>query len=281
MCGIVASGRLCWYETVGSDHGQLFAVDSMDLTGDGVDELIACAWDGTTYIFDRQCDCVVHDFDANVLAFAACKLTVSQPSCSSLESPAPNLSNSVGQYMGIQPCLIYATNDAVTVFVMGSSTQEADNKATLELLGSASVASKTAVIHDPGRPICYVRPPSLEEALRYRTPDLPERARALAQWSVHKRESTTTESGSERGSGAEEAAVVLQNFVYSCLFMVDGACEEPVEVLKVAEETDRGLPREVNSSSHRPHLNITHTLKITESFMFTIVKAINISDRKH
>jgi len=49
----------------------------------------------------------------------------------------------------------------------------------------------------------------------------------------------------------------------------------------MAEETDRGLPREVNSSSHRPHLNITHTLKITESFMFTIVKAINISDRKH
>ena len=28
----------------------------------------------------------------------------------------------------------------------------------------------------------------------------------------------------------------------------------------MAEETDRGLPREVNSSSHRPHLNITHTV---------------------
>ena len=38
----------------------------------------------------------------------------------------------------------------------------------------------------------------------------------------------------------------------------------------MAEETDRGLPREVNSSSHRPHLNITHTVWVRR--MIFVVK---------
>jgi hypothetical protein len=218
----VATNNLCWYETVGSNHGNIFALESIDVTGDGIDELISCAWDGTTYIFDRKCDCAVHDFDENVLAFTACHLTVS----SATTSVSSHSSSGMGQYKGTQPCLVYVTNDAVTVFVMGSSTQdfnamkegdktsmESNSAApieptpSLELLGSSSLLSKTAVIHDPGRPICYVRPPSLEEALRHRATNLPERALALVLRSAH---NANENRGNQR--------VELQTFFQSCLF---------------------------------------------------------------
>jgi len=41
----------------------------------------------------------------------------------------------------------------------------------------------------------------------------------------------------------------------------------------MAEETDRGLPREVNSSSHRPHLNITHTVWVRRMVLLLKMKS--------
>jgi hypothetical protein len=264
-----ASNQLCWYETVGANHGQIFALQSIDITGDGVDELIACAWDGTTYIFDQKCDCAVYDFDENVLAFLACNLTVSASNPASKlvnDSTALNANSSnnnrsdayssIGQYEGAQPCLLYATNDAVTVFVMGSSSSSNNSNnsnsnsnsttklstqeklpPSLELLGSTSIASKTAVIHDPGRPICYVRPPSLEEELRYRDKDLPERAFELVLRSL--------ENNDLRGSGTGNEKL-LHDFIQCCLYhSVDN---DPIDVLRAFRDELRNRMNEVMKS---------------------------------
>lgn len=50
------------------DH-HLFAICRLDVTGDGADEIIACAWDGQTYILDQNQNCVRFQFEEPVMAF--------------------------------------------------------------------------------------------------------------------------------------------------------------------------------------------------------------------
>ncbi|XP_011630167.1 KICSTOR complex protein ITFG2-like [Pogonomyrmex barbatus] len=50
------------------DH-QIFALCRLDVTGDGSDEIIACAWDGQTYILDQQRHSVRFQFEEPVRAF--------------------------------------------------------------------------------------------------------------------------------------------------------------------------------------------------------------------
>lgn len=57
---------------------QFFALSILDLTGDGNDEIIACAWDGMTYIFDQTGNCVEFQFDERVAAFAAGQYSVTR-----------------------------------------------------------------------------------------------------------------------------------------------------------------------------------------------------------
>ncbi|XP_062915725.1 KICSTOR complex protein ITFG2 isoform X1 [Mobula hypostoma] len=62
------SDKLLW--SVQVDH-QLFALEKLDVTGDGREEVVACAWDGQTYIIDQNRSVVRFQFDENVSAFCA------------------------------------------------------------------------------------------------------------------------------------------------------------------------------------------------------------------
>ncbi|MBN3320878.1 ITFG2 protein, partial [Atractosteus spatula] len=64
--------QLLW--SVQVDH-QLFALQKLDVTGDGREEVVACAWDGQTYIIDHNRMVVRFQFDENVNAFCAGQYT--------------------------------------------------------------------------------------------------------------------------------------------------------------------------------------------------------------
>ncbi|XP_010769789.1 integrin-alpha FG-GAP repeat-containing protein 2-like [Notothenia coriiceps] len=67
-----SSEQLLW--SVQVDH-QLFALQKLDVTGDGREEVVACAWDGQTYIIDHNRTAVRFQFDENVNAFCAGQYT--------------------------------------------------------------------------------------------------------------------------------------------------------------------------------------------------------------
>ncbi|XP_033015862.1 KICSTOR complex protein ITFG2 isoform X1 [Lacerta agilis] len=60
--------KLLW--SVQVDH-QLFALEKLDVTGNGHEEVIACAWDGQTYIIDHGRTVARFQVDENVSAFCA------------------------------------------------------------------------------------------------------------------------------------------------------------------------------------------------------------------
>ncbi|KAJ1165938.1 hypothetical protein NDU88_006355 [Pleurodeles waltl] len=60
--------KLLW--SVQVDH-QLFALEKLDVTGNGHEEVVACAWDGQTYIIDHNRTVVRFQVDENVSAFCA------------------------------------------------------------------------------------------------------------------------------------------------------------------------------------------------------------------
>ncbi|KFP08073.1 Integrin-alpha FG-GAP repeat-containing protein 2, partial [Calypte anna] len=72
--------KLLW--SVQVDH-QLFALEKLDVTGNGCEEVIACAWDGQTYIIDHNRTVVRFQADENVGAFCAglyaCKGGINSP----------------------------------------------------------------------------------------------------------------------------------------------------------------------------------------------------------
>ncbi|XP_053718607.1 KICSTOR complex protein ITFG2 isoform X2 [Synchiropus splendidus] len=67
-----SSEQLLWSMQV--DH-QLFALQKLDVTRDGREEVVACAWDGQTYIIDHNRTVVRFQFDENVNAFCAGQYT--------------------------------------------------------------------------------------------------------------------------------------------------------------------------------------------------------------
>ncbi|XP_028810475.1 KICSTOR complex protein ITFG2 [Denticeps clupeoides] len=67
-----SSEKLLW--SVQVDH-QLFSLQKLDVTGDGREEVVACAWDGQTYIIDHNRMVVRFQFDENVNAFCAGQYT--------------------------------------------------------------------------------------------------------------------------------------------------------------------------------------------------------------
>ncbi|XP_030070608.1 KICSTOR complex protein ITFG2 isoform X2 [Microcaecilia unicolor] len=62
------TGELLWSMKV--DH-QLFALEKLDVTDNGQEEVVACAWDGQTYIIDHNRTVVRFQVDENVNAFCA------------------------------------------------------------------------------------------------------------------------------------------------------------------------------------------------------------------
>lgn len=65
---LVRNGKIQWNLQV--DH-QLFAIYAMDVTANGNQEVIACAWDGNTYIVSHNTDCVRFTFPEFVNTFTA------------------------------------------------------------------------------------------------------------------------------------------------------------------------------------------------------------------
>uniref|UniRef100_A0A8C4NC71 PR/SET domain 4 n=1 Tax=Eptatretus burgeri TaxID=7764 RepID=A0A8C4NC71_EPTBU len=65
---LMEHGKQLWSLHV---DNQMFAMGKVDMTCDGCEEVVACAWDGQTYIIDRQCNVVRFQFDDNVCAFSA------------------------------------------------------------------------------------------------------------------------------------------------------------------------------------------------------------------
>lgn len=57
------------------DH-QIFALCRLDVTGDGADEIVACSWDGQTYILDQEQNSVRFQFEEPVRAFCTGKYSV-------------------------------------------------------------------------------------------------------------------------------------------------------------------------------------------------------------
>ncbi|EPQ14398.1 Integrin-alpha FG-GAP repeat-containing protein 2 [Myotis brandtii] len=86
--------KLLW--SVQVDH-QLFALEKLDVTGNGHEEVVACAWDGQTYIIDHNRTVVRFQVDENVRAFCA-GLYACKEGCNS-------------------PCLVYVTfNQKIYVY---------------------------------------------------------------------------------------------------------------------------------------------------------------------
>lgn len=50
------------------DH-QIFALTKLDMTGNGVDDIVVCSWDGQTYILDQEKNSVRFHLDEPVQAF--------------------------------------------------------------------------------------------------------------------------------------------------------------------------------------------------------------------
>ncbi|XP_057379649.1 KICSTOR complex protein ITFG2-like [Daphnia carinata] len=77
---MVRDEQILWSLQV--DH-QLFALSKLDITGDGREEVVACSWDGQTYIVNQEKQTVRFQFDQSVSAFTA--------GYYSLDSRAPSL----------------------------------------------------------------------------------------------------------------------------------------------------------------------------------------------
>lgn len=91
---LVDEDKILWSLYV--DH-QLFTLTKVDITGDGTEEVVACSWDGRTYLVNLSRDVVRFHFNEHVAAFCA------------------------GYYWmpgeGNVPCLIYVTfNNRVVVY---------------------------------------------------------------------------------------------------------------------------------------------------------------------
>ncbi|XP_075213351.1 KICSTOR complex protein ITFG2-like [Lycorma delicatula] len=65
---LVQDEQIIW--SIQMDH-QLFALSKLDLTGEGLDQIVACSWDGQTYILDQKKHCVHFQLEESVAVFCA------------------------------------------------------------------------------------------------------------------------------------------------------------------------------------------------------------------
>ncbi|CAH1991110.1 unnamed protein product [Acanthoscelides obtectus] len=56
------------YLAIAVDH-QIFALTKLDVTGNGADDIVACSWDGQTYILDQEKNSVRFNLNEAVQAF--------------------------------------------------------------------------------------------------------------------------------------------------------------------------------------------------------------------
>lgn len=121
---------------------------------------------------------------------------------------------------------------------------------SLELLEKVSDESKAAMVHDSSRPICYVRPPSLQECLLHRDKYLPERALALANDAKERmKDEGTAQSNSSSTSAAGEKQqtkmIMLQTFYKSCLNQcVEGEHDDILDILTTYRDELKAMKKE-------------------------------------
>jgi hypothetical protein len=58
------------FRSIQVDH-QLLALTKLDITGDGRDEIVACSWDGHTYILDQEKCSVCFQLEESVMSFCS------------------------------------------------------------------------------------------------------------------------------------------------------------------------------------------------------------------
>lgn len=57
-----------YFRAIAVDY-QIFALTKLDVTRNGSDDIVVCSWDGQTYIFDQDKNCVRFHLDEPVQAF--------------------------------------------------------------------------------------------------------------------------------------------------------------------------------------------------------------------
>lgn len=72
---LVENKQILWSLQV--DH-QLFSLTKLDITGNGKEEVVCCAWDGQTYVVNHTRDVVRYHFEENVKAFTAGQYSVTE-----------------------------------------------------------------------------------------------------------------------------------------------------------------------------------------------------------
>lgn len=103
------TSRFLWSSSV-DETCKLFALSKLDITGDGNEQVVACTWDGQTYIIDNLKNVVKFAFGENVMAFLAGSYAV---------NPGQN-----------SPCLVYVTfSNQVVIYwdVMHASNAPSNN----------------------------------------------------------------------------------------------------------------------------------------------------------
>lgn len=117
------------------DH-QIFALCRLDVTGNNSDEIIACAWDGQTYILDQQRHSVRFQFEEPVRAFCTGNYNVT-PGTSSPSLVYNTFNNKIFLYYDvILPSMTINPINPIKDF-------ESDEMQTLkELLGECSISEK-------------------------------------------------------------------------------------------------------------------------------------------
>ena len=63
---LACGSEVLWEVSLGQ---QLFCLARLDATGDGLDELVACAWNGATFFCDAARNVVLYQFEEEVCAF--------------------------------------------------------------------------------------------------------------------------------------------------------------------------------------------------------------------
>ncbi|XP_013793831.1 KICSTOR complex protein ITFG2-like [Limulus polyphemus] len=136
---LVDQDEILWALQV--DH-QLFCLTKLDIIRDGKEEIIACAWDGQTYIVNQDCQSVRFHFEEPVCTFTAGYYSIS------LNQTVPcfvyaTFSNRLYLYHGVQLPAIRTTN----LFEVMKQDPEQETMLNLLDIDKTNISSQQALYH--------------------------------------------------------------------------------------------------------------------------------------
>lgn len=71
VVSVIDACQVIWQKKL---NQQLFGVSGIDITGNGYENLVFSSWDGSTYIFDQENNCLQFQFEDQVCGFIAGRL---------------------------------------------------------------------------------------------------------------------------------------------------------------------------------------------------------------